>query len=216
MKIFCGFEQGIVEIKLPYKAIPIEGKNPNNRPSMEARGCLKYLVAIVVNYEKSKRILKYVPHRRFHDLAVMYRMLRDGAYGEIGCDMTYGLMKKFKLTEPELFRIAYQNMKGKEIVQDVSRCGHIPNYLITNKGGIKGAGYIIFKDIFRKIAEKHGSDIYIVPSSIHELLVSVANRPIENVLDNIHNMNRLIAPENFLSDSCYYYNRDLDEILFFS
>lgn len=176
---------------------------------------LKYLVAIVVSYEKNKGFLNDKPHRRFHDLAVAYQFQygKPNSNEVNGCDVTYELMQHLELTEADLFKIACRNMKGKEAIFN---SGNIM-YMISNELLYRGAGYILFKDIFRKIAEEKGTDVYIYPSSIHEILVAPADYPVEKALFDIRTINRTdIEPEEFLSDNCYYYSRELDEILFFS
>ena len=86
---------------------------------------------------------------------------------------------------------------------------------MTNSKGINGASVIIYPKILKEISEMIGGDFYILPSSIHEVLVIKDNGDKEN--DELEKMVRevnesCVLPEEVLSDHVYHYSEESDRI----
>ena len=80
---------------------------------------------------------------------------------------------------------------------------------------MKGAGCILYKGCLRKLAEQHHSDLIILPSSIHEVLL-VCDKGEMNYQE-LNEMGKCINKENVpmedvLSDRIYRYSRADDKI----
>ena len=59
-----------------------------------------------------------------------------------------------------------------------------------------------------QIAEKYGTDLYIMPASIHELVITPVNWNRETLEVALWEANRsVIQPEIYLSDTLYRYDR---------
>lgn len=169
----------------------------------------------VINTEKNKTLLLEHPHREYLDLSIIYRYAVNLSDNDIATAMiNYNLMDEFKLTEEELYEAAYKNtrilMKPK-----VTSPGFTGFYMISNDLNIFGANGILYKDIIAKEAKKLGTDIYLIPSSIHEFLI----QPVSNTLkpkdlkEVIKDANEnVIDPEIYLSDSLYIYKLETDTI----
>lgn len=169
----------------------------------------------VINTEKNKTLLLEHPHREYLDLSIIYRYAVNLSDSDIATAMiNYNLMDEFKLTEEELYEAAYKNtrilMKPK-----VTSPGFTGFYMISNDLNIFGANGILYKDIIAKEAKKLGTDIYLIPSSIHEFLI----QPVSNTLkpkdlkEVIKDANEhVIDPEIYLSDSLYIYKLETDTI----
>lgn len=87
--------------------------------------------------------------------------------------------------------------------------------MLSNDLNIFGANGILYKDIIAKEAKKLNTDIYLIPSSIHEFLI----QPVSNILkpkdlkEIIKDANEhVIDPEDYLSDSLYIYKLETDTI----
>ena len=64
-------------------------------------------------------------------------------------------------------------------------------------------------------AEKLGKNFYILPSSVHEVILLPEDKvsSSENLLTMVMEVNRTqLAPEEVLSDAVYYYDRKSGEI----
>lgn len=88
-------------------------------------------------------------------------------------------------------------------------------YVLTNKTMINGAGTMMYHGVLEGIAEKTGCDLYILPSSIHELILIPAKAEYDK--DELKNMvcqvnQDEVAEDEILSDSVYYYSKSKKEI----
>ena len=82
-------------------------------------------------------------------------------------------------------------------------------YVVTNNIGINGASVILYPDMLREIAAKLGGDFYVLPSSIHEVLVVSASEDVDekSLKKMVEDINRnYLLPDEYLSDNVYKYN----------
>lgn len=169
----------------------------------------------VINTEKNKTYLLEVPHREYLDLSIIYRYAGNiSDNGMATATINYILMDEFKLTEEELYEAAYKNTR-RILEPKVVSPGFPGFFMITNDQNIFGANGILYKDIIAKEAKKLNTDVYLIPSSIHEFLI----QPVSNTLkpkdlkEIIKNANEnVIGPEDYLSDSLYIYKLETDTI----
>ena len=93
-----------------------------------------------------------------------------------------------------------------------------PMYVMTNEQQINGASVMLYEGIFRRFTRVHPSDYYILPSSIHELILVPANEvhvP-EELFDIVKNANdTVVSQDDYLSDSVYFYDYQNDCIRLF-
>ena len=87
-------------------------------------------------------------------------------------------------------------------------------YVMTNSEKINGASEIMFPENLEKLSSKFDSDIYIIPSSIHEIIaVSVDGKDVNELQKMVNevNMNELSLEER-LSNEVYHYDRNKKEL----
>ena len=169
----------------------------------------------LINTKKNKTLLLDVPHREYLDLSIIYRYAVNLSDNDIATAMiNHILMDEFKLTEEELYEAAFKNTR-KLLKPKVTSPGLSGFYMITNDLNIFGANGILYKDIVAKEAKKLGTDVYLIPSSIHEFLI----QPVSNTLkpkdlkEVIKDANEnVIDPEDYLSDSLYIYRLETDTV----
>lgn len=169
----------------------------------------------VINTEKNKTLLLDFPHREYLDLSIIYRYALNLSDDNIATAMiNYNLMNEFKLTEEELYKAAYKNTR-KILKPKITTPGFPDFYMITNDLNIFGANGILYKDIIAKEAKKINTDIYLIPSSMHELLIQPVSDTLkpEDLKEIIKDANEhVIDPEEYLSDSLYIYKLETDTI----
>jgi hypothetical protein len=99
---------------------------------------------------------------------------------------------------------------------DAIKVGFPPyTYILSNKAKNHGAGAMLYKDVLKDLCDKHNVKRYIIlPSSIHEVILVPAPddeddaKCLENFCNIVRDVNSTsIAPEEFLSDSVYIYDR---------
>lgn len=91
----------------------------------------------------------------------------------------------------------------------------IAMYVLTNKQRINGAVCMLYEDVIKEFSKKMGKDIYILPSSVHEVILVPADEFInENELsDMVSEVNREELDKiDVLSEHVYYYNAKRDKI----
>ena len=83
-------------------------------------------------------------------------------------------------------------------------------YVLTNASGSLGAAALFYPDVKEKAAELLGSDYYILPSSVHEVIL-VPDAPgitEKELCDMVKEANRTVVDEkDILSDNVYHYSR---------
>ena len=72
-----------------------------------------------------------------------------------------------------------------------------------------GAGVILYPDFMEKAAEKIGGDFYVLPSSVHEVLLLRDDGviPLKDLKEIVQSVNRTeVAYEDYLSDNVYHFD----------
>ena len=90
-----------------------------------------------------------------------------------------------------------------------------PMYVLTNKGKTMGAVAIIYPEVLKEFADKVKSDLYILPSSIHETILLPANTVLhpEELAPMVKDINsKVVNVVERLSDNVYIYHRKEDKI----
>lgn len=192
----------------------------------------------VVNYEKNRQMLMQVPYIRFLDLAVVcyYAYLND-YLGKGAVQITTEHLDMWGISQETLFADAEENTTGKlgpelqnmqemiwEMIsanpdrldshqlEDVLRCTvqEIPMYVMTLRGRYFGAVCLCFSQWLQAFADKFGKNVFILPSSIHELiLIPDMGREKPDFLRNmVMEVNReQVSEEERLSDQVYYFDQ---------
>ena len=185
------------------------------------------IVYKLVNYEKNEDLLKTVPHKKFLDLAVVYyisikedifesaSILINNAHLELWGKTMEDIDRLAKensprILKPELKSMArHEKKKPEDSDEDVlSDCGM---YVLSNEKKQFGASAILYDNVIKDFSESLNSDLYILPSSVHEVIM------IPSILvDSVDKLNEMICEVNatqvplidILSNHSYYYSRD--------
>ena len=186
----------------------------------------KNLFYRVVNYEKNKEMLKYTPHERFLDLAITYRWAayrnHDGMASALVRNkelLLWGvtkeqMMRDAKENTEKIFPPVMRKIQSVMPVQIVDM--EIPLFVLSNGDYMNGASVMLYKDPVRDFANYMGYDLYILPSSIHEVILLLDDEYVqspEELRAMVQETNRMVVDqEEVLSDHIYYYDREKDEI----
>lgn len=202
-------------------------KIPNLQEFENIRGRVIYRL---VNYEKNKEILEDCPHIRLYDLAVTFRWVaRIDDVGVSTSLITNKQVKEWGVSVNDLVLAARQNTPRlfpaqiidmeemlAGMVSFILYPSAIPMYILTNEQELNGASALLYGDILKDFANKKGADMYILPSSIHEVIMIPADRidDPKKLSSMVHEANTtVVSTGDVLSDSVYYYDRKKDQIL---
>jgi len=187
----------------------------------------------LVNYERNQELLKTIPYIRFLNLAVTFHCLVKSDEDGIGTiRITKEHLKQWKVNEEEIVSQAFHNTQihfqpvirtMKEILQEfiefpvlVDEIEPSQNmYVLTNSLGINGASCLLYDSVLLNFSKHLQSNFYILPSSIHEILLIPEDDSIdhEQLKQMVMEVNQTQVPEDeILSDSVYYYSREEDKI----
>ena len=123
-------------------------------------------------------------------------------------DVMYGLAKR-ETPEIGLIKDMIAQLK-KELGEEFEQ---VPMYVLTNHQNHYGASCMLYSDVIKDFAKKMEKNLYILPSSIHEviLLPDDESQTKEELLEMVTDINRTQVEEcEVLADSVYYYHKEKD------
>ena len=197
-------------------------------PELTRQGLLPIMRLKLINKEKNPDILRGTPFIEWEDLAAV----------PIGMRMVNGLQTSFVLsnqtleaagiapkealsaglsnTHPVLGSfgsVIFGQKKG--MVDDPSEILHESEksdslFVLTNREQYLGASVLLRGDYLEKIADAMDEDFYIIPSSIHEILILRYDESIDpcELVRVIRDVNaNVVEEQEVLSDSLYRYDR---------
>lgn len=191
----------------------------------------------VINYSMNTELLRDTPYVKVMDLAaVFYISVFHETMGSGSILIKNSLIKDWNISPRELYDIALFNTKEKlghelldiksvlfNIIQNEDSCyadelrdelgaqDFIPMYVLTNNLKQYGASLILCKEIFNEFSTRINKGLFIIPSSIHELIVIPDEGDVdpEYLKDMVKSVNETqLNPVEILSDNVYYYNPD--------
>lgn len=115
------------------------------------------------------------------------------------------------------FLEVYEELLDEEEIDELfdGSDARLPLYVLTNVVGLQGAGCIIYSHVLKNFADALGKDLIILPSSVHEVLIT-PNEPgisYEELSDLVACINQNEVPiEDQLSDQVYLYSRSTDRL----
>lgn len=184
----------------------------------------------LINTGRNGRLLESVPHRAFLDLSVVYYCCMEDIEVDGMATMLIrnSHMERLGFTEEELYGLAVSNMaefmptriRSLSEVLDELAFGHaaggepsegdddVKMYVASNGKGLFGAACMLDGSALEGFAVRNG-DFYIIPSSVHELLLVPASEGVseKRLCDIVMEVNDTqVSHEEFLSDSVYMYD----------
>ena len=189
------------------------------------------IVFRLINYDKNKELLQGVPHRKFLDLAIVYylHLGEENDYATVS-KITKPVMDIWEISEEELYQQALINSARLLPVRcanlhtilfgadDTGISEMVPElYIMTNTTGTAGAATMLYENALKEFSEKLDTDVVILPSSIHEILLlpyeESKDRDMKELGEMVSEINRTtVAVQDVLSDSVYLYKRVTKEI----
>ena len=184
----------------------------------------------VISAEANKELLLNIPHDRIEDLAAVYRfVLKSESTGKASILVSNEMMQKMGITHEQLKNDALYNapiirpavikgmnevikeLMGKEAYEIANGTGNVEEsvYVATVPDKDSGAGVLSYQNFMDQAAERVGGDFFILPSSIHEILIvkDDGEMKAELLRNMVQQINRTeLMPEDKLSDNVYHYD----------
>lgn len=227
------FEDCIGELKRRIDRIIGQGQAKELRTIVPDWNRIKrHIFPMVINTEKNEELMKKVIHRPFLDMTVMFRaVLGEIEEGWLYVDMDDDLLEMWNVTRQELEELSYANLEREG--GRLYSCGELKEgafngkieeispgtalqenymYILTNEEQMYGAAQILNRQLLRKIAG--GRNLYLLPCSVHELIVLVDDGSIESgeLSKVMQDIEISMKEETLLQEYPYYYDFARDEI----
>lgn len=186
----------------------------------------------LINYERNQELLKEVPHYRFLDLAIVFNcLLESGPSGNATILIHNHHLNFWNITRDDLYALAFHNtpkllkydLRNMTDVLKELLCGDssmVPPeelsapysmYVLSNQFKLNGSVCILYQNLLKDFANRLGCDLYILPSSVHEVLIIPAfdQTSYQELSDMVRDVNSSqLSQEEILSDHVYYYSRE--------
>lgn len=199
---------------------------------MDCSDITSRIVFQLVNTEQNQIMLADMPHRELHDLSIVYRWVLNPDENNIKSALIRnGMAEQLSLSEEQLFALALENTRRLfppvvKSIDDVigmviedpeagdEELTENPMWIISNSKSLHGAGTMLYKDVLHSLAERIGSDLYILPSSVHEVMaVPVYTGNPDEYSEMVTEINMThVELEERLSNQVYCYERASGEL----
>ena len=111
------------------------------------------------------------------------------------------LMELANVNTPRVFPVHFCDIKDvlpdlneeQKLMQDILGEGYM--YVLTNKKKIHGAAAILYPQVLRHIADTVQRDFFIIPSSLHEVLILPVIEE-KNISEQIRTVREMVAKVN--------------------
>jgi len=195
------------------------------RDSFDMHGDPDNLRVRMLNKGMNKEYLKGKPCR---ELGCGFVYIAEIGRGEYGAVITEELMKEFDMTNDELFDKAIMNTVkdfpavlhdlGESIMSGTEDCTNLlektagrapagagPGFVLTNSRFFWGAGALFYPGMIERIHELLDGDFYVLPSSVHELIIMrVEDQDPQQLAELVRSANRSVVNDNeVLADDLY-------------
>lgn len=179
----------------------------------------------MLSKSRNKDYLKDLPCR---ELGCGFVYIAEIGRGEYGAVITKDLLKDFRMSRNKLFNIAIRNTMeqfpavlhdlGESIIGEPGDCENLldqpagkvpagagPGFVLTNSRFFWGAGALFYPGMIDRIHELLGGDFYVLPSSIHELiLIAVDDQDPQQLVDLVRSANHTVVKDSeILADELY-------------
>lgn len=186
----------------------------------------------VIHLEKNKKLLQSIPHIPYLDLAaVFFLLLETTERGSATIMVTQDMLSFWKISLEELHQVAMENAPKmlqadfkpmQEVIRELlgKQCSEGENgenymYVLSNQYRHLGAACIFYERVLEDIGNQIDDDFYILPSSIHEVIIlpasySLSHEELDEMIKEINQTQ--VSDEDVLSEHAYYFSRKTNQI----
>ncbi|MDE6852879.1 MAG: hypothetical protein K2J67_10430 [Lachnospiraceae bacterium] len=207
----------------------------NDPIDLSLDACRDRIVYHLASGEKNSKRLENVPSIPFLDMVITFHILMIEEENGIGSIMIRNaLQQEWKISTRQLFQLAEENTMrlfplqihsmeemlsqleeehpelAEEYPEEAIRSqGYQETLVVTNQKGINGAAVLLYPDCLARLEKQCAGDYYILPSSIHELLVlpdraGIARSDLQRMVWEVNE--HCVKPDEILSDHVYHYS----------
>ena len=183
------------------------------------------LYPVLVSADHNEAYLEGLVSKDFLDLKIIYVLRGVMKMDDYSCiKITKNLFEEYGISLDTLHEQAMQNLRNDHysfyriedmlmdatgISDDIKPVDHFEYglYCLSNRKKMYGAAGILDIDNLARVAD--GKDMFVIPSSVHEMLILPVDvsTNVAELNQMIHQINRTtVQPDEVLSDHAYYFN----------
>lgn len=182
----------------------------------------------LINRSNNQELLSTVPYQEYQDLAVVYRFCCSQEPVIASGIITKAVQKQLKLEDEELHALALENTRKlyppkvismNEVAREIMGAEAVgleeeaevdSMYVITNSEKYYGAVSVIYDDVLQELAKTVGCDLYLLPSSLHEMIAVPSRFADADALSQmVQDVNRSeVGLDEQLSNNVYHYDKE--------
>ena len=188
----------------------------------------KSLFVKLVNTERNESLVEHSISKEFLDLSAVVRVvLKMDKEGMSSMALSKKDAENLGMTEEEIYAAALANTLrlfppklmnlGRYVEMSIGVKlplgeDEVTTYILTNQKEVDGAVYFMSLEVVGAIAEALEDDLYILPSSVNEVLLVSASE-LEDGVDKLKEMVRdanetVVAEKDILSYNVYHYDKE--------
>ena len=188
----------------------------------------KSLFVKLVNTERNESLVEHSISKEFLDLSAVVRViLKMDKEGMSSMALSKKDAENLGMTEEEIYAAALANTLrlfppklmnlGRYVEMSIGAElplgeDEVTTYILTNQKEVDGAFYLMSRELVGNIAEMLEDDLYILPSSVNEVLLVRASE-VRDGVDGLKAMVRdvnetIVAEKEILSYSVYHYDKE--------
>ena len=188
----------------------------------------KSLFVKLVNTERNESLVEQSISKEFLDLSAVVRVvLKMDKEGMASMALSKGDAEILGMTEEEIYAAALANTLrlfppklmnlGRYVEMSIGAElplgeDEVTTYILTNQKEVDGAIYFMSPEVVGAIAEALEDDLYILPSSVNEVLLVRASE-LEDEVDELKEMVRdanetVVSEKDILSYNVYHYDKE--------
>lgn len=190
-----------------------------------------FIIPKLIKENWNKTMLKNRPHTDYSNLTITYHIVlekNDSSFASM--PVTDLLMKHWGIDLEAIHKLAIGNMKIilpsvfksiNEMIKTIDpsvdlnnpcfSCAEKNMYVLSNEIIMFGATALLDEEVMNKIEEKIGKEFYVLPSSVHEVIIipKLSDNDVFCLSSMVREMNNnYLSCEDRLSDNIYKYTHD--------
>lgn len=204
-----------------------EAKEGNDNAEPDYESIKENLRVMLVNYEANRELLEMHPFKLLWDLAALFYVVFETNGRSRTALVEYQHLQSWKIDVETMYQEAVDNMSRlqkititpmSEALDELGEAEHSADasemFRVMQMDCGYGAAAVLCEEKLHKFAEEHGRNIYILPCSMHEVLLTLEDDIMdpEDLAELVQWANQTLPKKDFLSNSVYYYDRQQRKI----
>lgn len=195
----------------------------------------EHIIFSLINTSQNQAFLKEIPNLPYLDLSIIFKVSIPSPYSDNATfTIHHSHLQLWQKTVTDLYDAAYANtptlfpakiqdmldivgeLTGELDMEETPSVDDLcPMYVLSNTSKLFGCTCILYPNVLEKFAATVDCDLFILPSSLHEVILlpaldEVDKYKLSHMVQDVNTT--ILAREDFLSNSVYYYSHEAKKL----